>query len=332
MIDIVRLINNPKIVAETLKTLPPLKTLVLDNVYPASKRRQHSFAQIGIEEIERIIDTVPVVRRGAPGVPVTVPGGSVVYIEPQPIKIEDRVGAKEANDIAALGKNYKSFLATKIDSIRQKVRATTEALAAQSLTGKIQYPMLMESGGYTTYEVDFTRGGSNPILSYSPATKWNASGASIGKTLDDFIAIEEKFQEKGYGGNIRLWAGKNAFSALRELVMDAHAEEKIEARIVDRNINVAGFVVELMNATYKNPETGATVKVVGDNDLLAWDKSAPFTLFYLAVDHFKAGLNAMPLFLFSYMTERGDSINIIAESKPLPVPVVNAICKATVVS
>ena len=264
--------------------------------------------------------------------PVTAPGGNITYIEPQPIRIEDGIGAVDANNIKALGKNYRQFIATKLDVIRRRVRATTEALAAQSLTGKIQYPLLLENGQYTLYEVDYTRGGANPTLSYSPAVMWNGTGATVGKVLDDFIAIEEKFQEKGYGGNIRLWAGRSAFSALRELVMGSRAEKKIEARIADKNINIAGYVVELMNATYKNPQSGAMVKVVGDNDLLAWDESAPFTLFYLAIDHFKAGLNATPLFLYSYQPERGDSIRILAESKPLPVPVVKAVCRATVVS
>jgi len=332
MIEIARLINNQKIVAEVLKTLPPLKTTVLDNVYPVDKRRQHPFAQIGIEEVADTVMTVPVVRRGAPGVPVSQEAGLTAYIEPQPIRIEDSIGAKEANDIKALGQDWKQFLAQKLDRIRRKVRATTEALAAQSLTGKIQYPLLLENGTFTTYEVDFTRGGANPILTYTPATAWNASDASIPKVLNDLITIEEMMQENGFGSRIRFWAGKEAFKALMSLSMATRAEKKLQLSVEGHIINVAGYQVELMNAAYKNPQTGDMVKVVGENELLAWDEDAPFTLFYLAIDHFKAGLKATPLFVYSYEAERGDTFRIFAESKPLPCPVVKAICKATVVS
>jgi len=332
MIELARLINNEKLIAKTLASLPPLNTKVLDEVYPASRRIQHPFAQIGIQEISETTQTVPLVRRGAPGVPISSDGGSVTYIEPQPIRIEDSIGAREANDIKVLGSNWQEFLRNKLDIIRRKVRATTEALAAQSLTGKIQYPLILENGAYTTYEVDFTRGGTVPVKTYTPSTLWDDSSATLSGVVRDLIGMAEKLQEDGYGNNLKFWAGSKAFTALMNIVLGARTERKITATVDKHVVNVAGFEVELVTNTYTNPQTGTTVKVVPDNQILVWDVSAPFTLYYLAIDHFKAGLKATPLFVYSYESERGDTLKIFAESKPLPCPVVKAILWATVTS
>ncbi len=333
MIELQKLINNPQIVAEKLSQLQPLPpSKVMDRVFPADKRKTHPFAQIGIEEISDLIQTVPLVRRGAPGVSLNQVTGLTMYIEPQPIRIEDRIGANEANNIKALGKSYDEYLNALLDRIRLKVRATTEALAAQSLNGVIQYPLLLENGAYTTYEVDFTRGGTNPINTYTPTVTWDNQNATLGTILDDLVAIKETLQEYGWGENLIFWAGKSAFSALKKVLFATKTESKIKVTIEQQNIDVAGFVIEQFSYTYRNPQTGQRVKIVNDKELLVWDADAPFRLFYLAIDHFKAGLQAMPLFLWSYESERGDALNIFAESKPLPCPVVKAICKAQVVA
>ncbi len=332
MTELARLINNEKLIAQALSSLSPLNTKVLDEVYPASRRIQHPFAQIGIQEISETTQTVPVVRRGAPGVPVSQEAGSVTYIEPQPIRIEDSIGAREANDIKVLGSNWQEFLRNKLDIIRRKVRATTEALAAQSLTGKIQYPMLMENGAYTTYEVDFTRGGANPVKTYTPSVLWDDSSVKLSDIVRDLIAMTEMLEQDGYGGNLKIWAGNKAYTALMDIVLDAKVEKKITASVNQNKVNIAGFEIERVSHTYANPQTGASVKVVPDNKILIFDANAPFTLYYLAIDHFKAGLKATPLFVYSYEAERGDALKIFAESKPLPCPVVKAILWATVTS
>jgi len=336
MINLDRLINNPQIIAKTLKDLPPLQTAVLDAVYPAASRRMHPFAQIGIDEVADTVMTVPVVRRGAPGVPLDqADKGPITYIEPQPIRIEESIGAKEANDIRVLGQDWQQFLSQKLDRIRRKVRATTEALAAQSLTGTIQYPLLLENGQYTTYEVDFTRGGANPTLSYDAPVKWNDASATLDKVIWDLMEIVRLMQEHGFGSRVRFWAGRVAYSQLMSLVQAANVQKKataLTASIEGPTINVGGFTVELANWTYKNPQTGNAETIVPDDKLLAWDQDAPFTLFYLAIDHFKAGLKPIQLFVYGYQTERGDAYKIFAESKPLPCPVVKAICWATVIA
>lgn len=333
MIDLLRLLRNEKVIAETLQSLPPLRSPVMDTVYPAdTKRRQHMLAQIAIDEIEDTVQTVPLVRRGAPGVPAGQETGLLMYIEPQPIRIEDSIGAKEANDIQALGRDWNQYLASKLERIRRKIRATTEALAAQSLTGQIRYPLLLENGQYTTYEVDFTRGGANPVATYTPEKLWDNSTATLKDVLMDLTGMVRVIQDNGWGTNVRFWAGKAAYAAILNLALSARAERKVDVTFTGASANIAGFTVELMNSTYQDPQTKLKVNVVDDNDIIAFDLDAPFTLFYLAIDHFKAGLKPMPIFVYPYERESGDSLRIFAESKPLPCPVVKAICRATVVS
>ena len=101
MMELEKLIQNPKIIAEVVKDLPPIHTKVLDEVY--TRKVNHPFPQIGIKEIQDVAGAVPVVRRGAPGVPVDGGSASISYIEPQPIKVTDSVTAVDANNLKSMG-------------------------------------------------------------------------------------------------------------------------------------------------------------------------------------------------------------------------------------
>lgn len=333
MITLQNLLNDPGQIDLVLKSLEPLKTPVVDNVFKTQRLVPSVVAKV--EDVADVAGAVPLVPRTSEGVNVA-PGatGTVQFIEAYPIKINDRLTAAEANDFKLLKKaDYRTYIADILDRVRRRVRATTEGLCAQALTGQINYPLLYETGQWGSYQVDFTRGGANATLSYTAPVLWSDTGASVDKVIWDLMEITRLMQEAGFGSKIRFWAGANAYKALMGLVNAAAPQRKataITAAVEGPTINIGGFVVELANFTYKNPETGAAVKVVDDNKLLAWDEAAPFTLMYLAIDNFKAGLSPRKLFVQSLMPEHGQYIEIFAESKPLPVPVPKAICWATV--
>jgi len=321
MIELEKLLQNQKIIAEVVKTLPPLKTKVVDEVY--TRRVNHPFPQIGIKEVQDVTGAVPVVRRGTPGVPVTGGDSSITYIEPQPIKVTDSVTAVDANNLKSMGsQGYRAFMAQKLDILRRKIRATTEALAAQSLTGKISYPIRLENGQNDTYEVDF----GSP-LSYTPSSTWDS--ASLKDVYNQLVEIEAVLQEEGIAQNVTFWAGKSAFMELVGKVQDLSTNTVPKPEVSGNKINLFGYTIEMVNQKYRLPD-GTLKPVVPDNKLVAFDKNAGFTLFYLAVDNFKAGLQAVPMFISSYQTQDGSSFVIQAESKPLPVPIVKAICWAQV--
>ena len=317
--------NKQQIVAEALKTLPPLHTKVVNEIYKDT--RQHPFAQIGVKDIQGITGSVPVVRRGAPGIPIGQQDVSINYIEPQPIKVTDSVSAGDANNLKAMGaQGYKAFLASKLDTARRTIRSTTEALAAQSLSGAINYPARLENGQTGTYQVDF----GSP-LSYTPATTWDT--AAIKDMLGDLINVEALIQKQGYGQTVRFWAGKDAYLAVaaKAQALPAGRNNAIPVSVTTKGINIGSYTLELVNQNYHMPD-GSTVPIIPANQVMAFDPSAGFTLFYLAIDNFKAGLQAMPLFTQAFQTEDGGAMKLQAESKPLPVPVVKAICWASVLS
>jgi len=323
MIELQKLLQNPKVIAEVVKSLPPVKTKVLDDVY--TRKVNHPFPQIGIKEVQDVAGAVPVVRRGAPGVPVSGRDSSITYIEPQPIKVNDSVTAADANNLKSMGaQGYRAFMAQKLDILRRKVKATTEALAAQSLTGKISYPIRLENGQNDTYEVDF----GSP-LSYTPPKTWDS--ASLKDVFNQLVEIEATLQEEGIAQNVTFWAGKTAFMELVGKVQDLNTNTVPKPEVNANKINLFGYTIEMVNQKYRLPD-GTLKPVVPDNQIVAFDKNAGFTLFYLAIDNFKAGLQAVPMFVTSYQTQDGSSFVIQAESKSLPVPVVKAICWATVLS
>jgi len=322
MVELEKLIQNPKVIAEVVKELPPIKTKVLDEVY--TRKVNHPFPQIGIQEISEVTGTVPVVRRGAPGISVNEQiSSSINYIEPQPIKVTDAVTAKDANDLKSMGsQGYKAFLSQKLEKLRRRVKLTTEALACQSLTGKIQYPIRLENGQEDTYEVDF----GSP-LSYVPEKNWQE--ADLKTIFQQLIEIETILQMQGIAQNVTFWAGKSAFMTLVAKVQDLTSNTVPKPSVEGNKINLWGYTIEMVNQNYRLPD-GTLKPIVPDNSLLAFDKGAGFTLYYLAIDNFKAGLQAVPMFISSYQTQDGSSFVIQAESKPLPVPIVKAICWAEV--
>ncbi len=324
MLELEKLIQNPKVIAEVMKELPPLQTKVLDEVY--KNKRNHPFPHIGIQEVQDISGTVPVVRRGAPGVPIdNGQSTNISYIEPHPIKITDSVTAADANNLKSMGaQGYRAFLAQKLDFLRRKVKATTEALAAQSLTGKIQYPIRLENGQTDIYEVDF----GSP-LSYTPSATWDV--ADLKGIFNQLVEIESILQEQGIAQNITFWAGKSAFMELVGKVQELNTNTVPKPSVEGNKINLWGYTIEMVNQKYKLPD-GTLKEIVPANSLLAFDKGAGFTLFYLAIDNFKAGLQAIPMFISSYQTQDGSALVIQAESKPLPVPIVKAICWAEVLA
>lgn len=326
MFDIdLRKFFTPKAIAETLETLPPIQTPVLDRIYPEPNRKQHQLPVLGINELRRTVKNVPVVRRGTSAVTLEGKEGAITYIEPQPVEVSSFLTAKELNDMKLLGeRGLQDYIREIIDYQRQVIRKTTEALAAQSLTGEISYPM-KTNAGLDTYTVNF--GSTN---SYTVTTAWNSNGKTLDDVLKDLIEISTVITEKGYS-NVAFLAGTEAFVALAKLVISLQGKT-INAQVTEKAISVAGFTVELFNGVYVDLTDGSTKYVVDPEKLCAVGLDAPFRLYYCAIDDIDAGLVAMPFFAVPDMKKNPSGVEIIGKSKPLPVPVVDAICWADVIA
>lgn len=315
----------PKAIAQTLESLPPLQSPVMDRIYPEAVRKQHQLAVLGIQELQKVVKNVPVVRRGTAAVVLDQGQGGISYIEPQPVDVSSFLTAKELNDMKLLSeKGIQDYTADIIDYQRRVIRKTTEALSAQSLTGQIAYPM-KTNAGYDTYSINF-----GSTLSYSPTTLWDNQSKTVSDVLMDLIDIAKIINEKGYS-NIAFLAGAKAFATLAGLVISIQGPT-IQAQVTENAILVAGFKIELFNGVYIDLTNGQTKYVVDSSKICAVGLDAPFTLYYCAIDDIDAGLVALPYFATPENKKNPSGIEIVGRSKPLPVPVVDAICWATVTS
>jgi hypothetical protein len=314
-------------IAHAIKTLPEIKSPVMDTFYPAASRTTHPFSMIGIDEISETVKAVPVVRRGTASISVGGGSRSQSYIEPQPIDVNSFAGAKDLNDLKLLDSaGQQTYVNAKIDFIRKTVRATSEALCAQSLSGKISYAMKTETG-MDTYEVDF-----GTVATATIAEKWGADTTQLKHILTHLMDMAETIETAGFGSNVEFYAGKTAFSEVASKVIAMGNDTRIEAKVDGNVIKLGGYTITRMAATYYDPKAKTYKKAIDDKFVQAVGKDAAFGFKYLAIDDLDAGLQAMPIFINPKKVDDPSGWKIMGQSKPLPIPVVKAMVKAQVIA
>ena len=180
--------------------------------------------------------------------------------------------------------------------------------------------------GEDVYEVAF-----GTPLSYTPDTPWNSADAAIETILKDLMEMESYIQDSGWGGNNIVLAGKSAFQAAVKVVSNRPNNSPIAATIDKKEVNIAGYAIRLVNSSYKGAD-GTSVPAIPANKVCMVDTAAPHTRFFLALDDIEAGLVPLPFFVSSEMQRAPSGVKLIGKSKPIPAPVVKAICWATVIS
>lgn len=311
----------PAAVGAHLAELPKLETFVMDLIY--GNRITHPLPVLGVEELVSVTGNVPVVRRGTEAFPLAGGSKGLTYLEPQPVDVSSFLGAADLNNLKLLGdKGVQYWVRGKIDTQRRAVRATTEALACQSLGGAISYPMKTDSG-LTTYDINF-----GAILSYTIEKKWDVADTTVADILMDLINMQATIQNKsGYGSRVAYLAGKKTYVNLANKVLTM-GESNIAAKVTEKGISIAGFTIRLASGGYKDlMNNNEYVPAVADHHLQAVALDAPWKIFYCALDDLDANLLPMPFFSKPVKSDNPSGYNIIGMSKPVPVPAVNATCR-----
>jgi len=161
---------------DRLERLPEIKSPIMDMVYPEAKRTNYPRSIVALRDLPKEVKNVPVIRRGTQAIPVNDKKEASGY-EPFPIEVSMTLTAADLNDLIATGfsAGAQAEIDQKVDRMRKTTRATTEALAAQSLTGKIQYPVRgMLADNSELYAADF---GATPT--HTVAKPWNNSTVTI---------------------------------------------------------------------------------------------------------------------------------------------------------
>ncbi|MCG7551363.1 major capsid protein [Pseudoalteromonas sp. Of7M-16] len=285
---------------------------------------QHHFAHIAISELQQVLNNVPVVRRGTSAYNIGSDGKSMELIEPQGIDIIDGITAKDLNDMRMLStSSIQQIVDQKTDKMMKIVSKSAEALCSQAITGQIAYPMKTDAG-MDTYEVNF--GDPNKHVS---GKKWDSADITATKVYDVLMEMTAQIEQNGFGSKVEFKAGKKAFSALLAIA-EKSTSKAIKVEIKDNTIYIGGIGVTLENGTYLGVNKAITKKVP-DHEVVAVDVEAGHGFWWLALDDLKAGLIALPFFPSQNLNDNPSQLEIIGRSKPLPGPVVPAICWASVV-
>jgi len=314
-------------VVAALATLADIKTRVMDDLYPESVRATHPFAQISLQELTDIAHAVPVVRRGTQSIPLGNGSGQISFIEPQPIDVNKFITAKELNDLKLLSADgQQSWLNEKIEYGRKTLRATAEALACQSLTGKLDFPMKID-GGYDTYTLSF-----GTVATITPTKAWDATDATLADVNDTLNKMAEKIEDNGFGMKTEFRCGAKVESFLVNLIGEIKNDTRIVSKVTEEFIVIGKHKIKMLKGRYRNPQTKAFVNAIADNDIQAIDVDAGFRFRYLAIDDVEAGLAALPLFVKTILSQDPSGYRVFFKSTPLPIPVVKAMNKATVLT
>lgn len=321
----------PASIARVLDRQPPIYRPFKGAMFPNAQT--HPLPMIGLSEITRVVRNVPVVRRGSQAVPLNQHQLDMMYIEPQGIDVSTFITASELNNWRVLSTaSVQQLVDQKLDAQMGAVRLTTEALCAQAATGSISYPMKIDGGGTDTYEIDY-----GTTLTMTPGLLWDNASAKIETIFLDLVAMDEQIQAKGFGAQLRIFAGKTVIATIIKLGNVGAKNNTIEVRVERsgagedyvRGVWVGTYYIEHRSGGYYNA-SGTWVKSVPDNAVVMFDAQAGHGFWYLALDDLDANLVALPFFALPENKRNPSGVEIVGRSKPLPAPVVNAINWATV--
>ncbi len=270
------------------------------------------------------IKNAPLVRRGTKSYALSFENIDSGWIEPQGINLSQFASAADLNNMKSIGKvaikQYLDFfqlqMATTTDS-------TTEAICAQTLTGKISYPMMTEGGALEKFEVDY----GDP-QTYTATDKIDAADATIVTVFEILQAMDKKLKRKGFGGKREILAGTKIFSQILKLASDTRTNI-FKVTVKGNTVDVGGYLVELENGDYHSGDDASgeaiMTPIVAEDGLVMVDPASN-KLFYAALDDLDANLQALPIFMKPVKKDDPNGIKLLSSSKPLPAVNVDAIC------
>jgi hypothetical protein len=310
-----------------LERLPEIKTPVMDLIYPESKRSNYPRSVIAPRDLPGEVKNVPVVKRGTQAVPLVEKNGARGY-EPFPIEVSMTLTAADLNDIISLGFNtQQAEIDQKVDRMRRTARATTEALAAQSLTGSIAYSVrgaLADNSELYTAEFGDTK-------TQTITSPWDDGDTTLADIIKDCLTMGDKAGGNGFGNQLTVLVNAATFSVVVEKIMGQSANI-LNIAVQNNEIAFPGFTMRRLASTYYDYQAKADVPSIPDKKACAVAVDAPHWLPYCAIDDIDAGLAPLPFFSKAVKVENPSAWELYGKSKPFPVPIVDAICWATVLT
>jgi hypothetical protein len=309
-----------------LERLPEIKSPIMDLVYPESKRTNYPRSIVALKDLPKEVKNVPVIMRGTQAVPISDKKAANGY-EPFPIEVSMTLTAADLNDLIAAGftVNAQAEIDQKVDRLRKTTHATTEALAAQSLTGKIQYPVRgVLADNSELYTADF-----GVTKTHTITKVWNNSSITLADIIKDCLAMGDKTRGNSFGNSLTVLVNSDTFNLVIAQVLKTPTNI-LNLSVADNAINFPGFTMRRLASTYYDYKTKKDVPVIPDGKVCAIATDAPHWLPYCAIDDIDAALAPLPFFSKAVKVENPSAWELFGKTKPFPVPIVDAICWASV--
>lgn len=325
-LDLLTLFNRDALIRR-LKDAAILESVVMDEVF--THRPQLASPTVPIHEIQATTRTLPLIQRGGPSIGIAQAGSAVSVYEALPISFNITVSAADLNNLRNFDpQSLETWANQKTEQARRLVRRTTEGMAAQALNGRISWPLQLSGGGTDVYEVHW-----GSTISVAPSKKFDDTGASLVDVTKTLTAMRNAMKRKGFGGGqVKVWAGENAFYAIMALA-EKYTGSSIKLEIEESALVVAGTKIILRSEEYPHPvQKNTWVPVLAKNLLRMIDvSSGGHQMPYCALDDLDAKLAPLPIFIKPIKQDDPSGYKLVVQSKPFPVPNMDAVADAEVV-
>jgi len=310
----------------TLNRLPPLKTLVMDLIYPEAVRRNHPFDRLSYSDLQLPTKNIPLVTRGSVSYALTPDKNKITQIDPANFTPSITLSAADVNRFNTLNLNgQQTLIDNYIDTLRRSVRKSTEALAIQSITGKIEYDIRNADGAMDIYKVEF-----GTPRTIAVAKKWDDANTKAGDIVASIGQINDSLQETSDGTDIVHLCNYDVYSALVSKAATLNNSELIKVFPEYVQIGNAKFII--CSAKYWSYKTKEFVNAIPSKTVVSIAKDDAFQLIYCALDSLDANFASLPFYVNSVRLDDPEGVKLIGQARPMPVPNVDAIRKTQVLA
>ena len=310
----------------TLNRMAPLKTLVMDLIYPEAVRKNHPYDRLTKSDLQKASKNIPLVTRGSASYPVKMDKLKLEQIDPANLTPSITIDASDLNRFKTLTEGQQQILIdNNIDFLRKSVRKSTEAMAMQSIMGKLEYDIRNGDGTMDVYSLDF---GTPKAIAIDK--KWDAAETKAGDITASVGQIVKSVQETSDGTDIVHLIKWDVYSALVNKAGELNNPELIKVFPDHIQIGSAKFI--LCSPRYYSYKTKSYVDAIPNKTVVSIAKDDTFALYYCALDSIDANFAALPFYVKPVEMDDPEGVKLIAQSRPMPLPNVDAIRTAQVLA
>lgn len=315
---------DPKALVPEMNKMAPLHTPVLDLIYPAGVQINHPMSVVAYEDIVTKAKNIPLITRGSSSYSLKADGGKFAFIMPQELKPSKFISDATLNDLRALGEGaQKQFALNEVDKLRRATRASKEALAVQSLTGKIAYPIRNDNGEFEKFEVSF---GTPKKVTLSK--KWDDTSYVAASLVADVGKMVAEINKDCNATKFVGFMDFDTFAAIAKLCMNCG--DKLPITVEKDKIIISGVELYATAETYYDYVSKKNIPVVQPKFIKVIGVDDGFKFFNCSVDSAEANFQPLPFVVKELRKEDPDGLKLIGNSKPLPAPNADAICDCQV--